>query len=215
MGLDVSQSSRCRSAFTILELLAVIATIAVLIGLIWPNFSRVKRSMYLAQSRVQLSRYAVGMRDYFEAYGTFPRLLSPSEDLPSEQIITLNATASENLIRALSGKELDGITELSDAHAYLNPNGTNFLEFTDDDFFLKKQDKTIDRTRLADRFNNPDIYFVIESATDDDVLIPQNIFSQYKSIQKKVPEAGIREKVLFFTIGDNNRSLDAISWRSE
>lgn len=215
MGLDVSQSSRCRSAFTILELLAVITTIAVLIGLIWPNFSRVKRSMYLAQSRVQLSRYAVGMRDYFETYGTFPRLLSPSEDLPSEQIITLNATASANLIRALSGKELDGITELSDAYAYLNPNGTNFLEFTDDDFFLKKQDKTIDRTRLADRFNNPDIYFVIESATDDDVLIPQNIFSQYKSIQKKVPEAGLREKVLFFTIGDNNHSLDAISWRSE
>ncbi len=217
MGMDLLCVApvRRRGAFTILELLAVIATIAILIGLIWPNFNRVKRSMHLAQSRVQLSRYAGGMRDYFNEYGALPRLLSESEELPSEKVIALDAAISANLIRALSGKELDGITALRDEHAYLNPNGTTFIEFGDDDFWVSKNDKTIDRTRLADRFNNPEIYFVIESDMDDDVLIPQNIFSSYRSIQKKVPPEGLREKVIFFTVGDNNHSLDAISWRSE
>jgi type II secretory pathway pseudopilin PulG len=173
-------------AFTTLELIVVIATTAILASLILPTFGKAKRSLYANQSKIQFSRYVFGLNAYYREYGYFPQIITKGTALTSESIITLTAAPSANLIRALSGKDTDGVSALSSTYEYLNPNGTQFVEFSDDDFF-KKTDGNIDRTLLADRFNNSSIYLVVENDADTDAVILQNKFNSYATIQEKVP----------------------------
>jgi type II secretory pathway pseudopilin PulG len=201
-------------AFTTLELMVVIATIAILASLILPTFGKVKRSMYANQSKIQFSRYVFGLNAYFREYGYFPRIVSPSNALASDQVIALNAASSPNLIRALSGKETDGVSTLSSTNDYLNPNGTQFVEFSDDDF-TKNADGSINRNLLADRFHNPAIYLVVEDDSDSDALMPQSVFSGHPTIKEKVPAEGLREKVAIFTVGNNDSSIDVVSWKTD
>jgi type II secretory pathway pseudopilin PulG len=203
-------------AFTTLELIVVIATLAILASLILPTFSKVKRSIGANQSKIQFSRYVFALNAYHREYGYFPRIIAPGSDLTPETVITLNATATHfpNLIRALSGKETDGVSALTSVNEYLNPNGTQFIEFSDDDFF-KNTDGKIDRNLLADRFNNSSINLVVEKDSDADAIIPQSVFSSYATIKEKVPAEGLREKVAVFTVGNNDTSIDVVSWKTE
>jgi type II secretory pathway pseudopilin PulG len=192
----------------------VIATIAILASLILPTFGKAKRSLYANQSKIQFSRYVFGLNAYYREYGYFPQIVTKGTPLTSENIITLNNGAySENLIRALSGKETDG-TALSSTYEYLNPNGTQFVEFSDDDFF-KNNNGTIDHTLLADRFNNSAIHLIVEDDADTNAVIPQNKFQTYPTIYEKVPSTGLREKVAIFTVGDNDTSIDVVSWKTD
>jgi type II secretory pathway pseudopilin PulG len=209
-----SKYSKKNRAFTTLELIVVIATIAILASLILPTFGKVKRSMYANQSKIQFSRYVLGLNAYYREYGYFPQIVSSGTALTADTVIELTAASSENLIRALSGKKTDGVNPLPPADEYLNPNGIQFTEFSDDDFF-KKTDGSIDRTLLADRFNNRTIYLVVEDDSDEDAVIPYSAFSSYTSIQEKVSTAGLREKVAIFTVGNNDNSIDVVSWKTD
>jgi prepilin-type N-terminal cleavage/methylation domain-containing protein len=202
------------SAFTLLELMVAIATIAILMSLIFPAWGKARRSMRMNQSKIQFNRYVLGLNSYYREYGYFPQILEEGIPLISESIISIDGTSSTHLILALSGREIDGVNPLRADHEYLNPNGVQFMEFSDDDFW-KKNNEIIDRTRLADRFNNPHIKLIIESDSDPDVLIPQEVFNDYVTIKAKVPAAGLREKIAIFSVGDNDKSIDVISWKSE
>ncbi|MDR0590419.1 MAG: type II secretion system GspH family protein [Puniceicoccales bacterium] len=203
-------------AFTTLELMVVMAAIAILASIVLPAFGKVKRSVYMNQSKIQFGRYVFALNAYYREYGYFPQIADKDTPLASETIISLDETKSINLIRALSGKEINGVSPLETNSEYLNPRGISFLEFSDDDF-QKNSDGTYNRTRLADRFNNADIKLVVENdaATDTDVVIPQNIFNACPTIKEKVPDSGLREKVAIFTIGDDNKSIDVVSWKME
>ncbi|MDR1435219.1 MAG: type II secretion system GspH family protein [Puniceicoccales bacterium] len=201
-------------AFTLVELLVVIATIAILMSFTFPAWGKARRSMRMNQSRIQFNRYVLGLNSYYREYGYFPQIMEEDIPLISESIISIDATSSINLILALSGREIDGVNPLTADHEYLNPNGVQFMEFSDDDFW-KKNNGTIDRGRLADRFNNPHIKLVIESDSDPDALIPQEVFNGYATIKGKVPSIGLREKVAIFSMGDNDKSIDVISWKAE
>jgi type II secretory pathway pseudopilin PulG len=192
------------------------AAIAVLASIILPAFGKVKRSMYVNQSKIQFGRYVFALNAYYREYGYFPQIAGKDTSLAPETIISLDATRSANLIRALSGKEIDGTSPLGTDSEYLNSHGISFLEFSDDDF-QKNNDGTYNRTRLADRFNNTDIKLVVESdaTADTDVVIPQSVFNGYATIKEKVPTDGLREKVAIFTIGDGDKSLDVVSWKVE
>ena len=208
--------SKKNCAFTTLELIVVITTIVILASLILPTFSKVRRSIYANQSKIQFSRYVSGLIAYYREYGYFPRIVSPTSDLSFETVIVLDTTSSPNLIRALSGKELDGASALLTENTYLNPNGIQFVEFSDDDFF-KNTNGTIDRSLLADRFNNKSICLVVEKDSDTDAVISQNVFSSstYPTIVEKVPSDGLREKVVIFTVGNGDTSLDVVSWKTD
>ncbi|MDR2371885.1 MAG: type II secretion system GspH family protein [Puniceicoccales bacterium] len=209
-----SKYSPKNRAFTTLELIVVIATIAILASLILPTFGKAKRSLYANQSKIQFSRYVFGLNAYYREYSYFPQIVASGTALASESIITLNATSSANLIRALSGKDTDGVNALSSTYEYLNPNGTQFVEFSDDDF-AKNADGSINRSLLADRFNNPVINLVVEDDADTDAVIPQSVFNSYATIKERVPSTGLRERVAIFTVGDNDISIDVVSWKTD
>jgi type II secretory pathway pseudopilin PulG len=211
----LSKYSPKNRAFTTLELIVVIATIAILASLILPTFGKAKRSLYANQSKIQFSRYVFGLNAYYREYGYFPQIVTKGTPLSSETVITLDTTSSANLICALSGKDIDGVTALSSTE-YLNPNGTQFVEFSDDDF-AKNTDGSINRSLLADRFNNSLIRLIVEDDADMDAVIPQTAINNttYPTIREKVPSTGLRERVAIFTVGDNNTSIDVVSWKTD
>lgn len=58
--------------FTLVELLTVIAIIAILAAMLLPVLSRVKLSAYRTQARVQVNDIATAIQAYDSAYGRFP-----------------------------------------------------------------------------------------------------------------------------------------------
>jgi prepilin-type N-terminal cleavage/methylation domain-containing protein len=63
---------RPRAAFTIVELLTVIAIISILAALLLPVLSRAKISAQKAQAKTEISQIVAGVQQYDSVYGRFP-----------------------------------------------------------------------------------------------------------------------------------------------
>jgi prepilin-type N-terminal cleavage/methylation domain-containing protein len=64
--------SQCKSAFTLVELLTVIAIIAILTAMLLPVLSKGKLSALKTQARIQANDIATAIQAYDSAYGRFP-----------------------------------------------------------------------------------------------------------------------------------------------
>jgi hypothetical protein len=122
----------------------------------------------------------------------------------SEELCWLNHDGnSELFIKALSGRNPDG-SQLSQADKdYLNPYGKRFFTFTDSDFF-KKSDGSLDRSQLADAFNNTNICIILESAYDNDTTIPKSTLPDV--IQKQIVGDLIHAQIAIFSVNDGYKS---------
>ncbi len=71
--------SQPRSAFTLVELLTVIAIIAVLMGLLFPTVGAVKESARKAQAKNDVTQLVTAVKAYYTEYGKYP-IASPTSD---------------------------------------------------------------------------------------------------------------------------------------
>ena len=158
-------------AFTLIELLMVIAIIAVLAGILLPAIGKVRQMANIAASKSSLYQYTNAIALYKQQYSYLPTHLATSEN-PESYILDLSEN-SEEFIRTLTAKELNGqkITDPKTLREIHNRNGINFLTLSEDNYYFNEKEQKIDYSQLADKFNNPNIIILMDK-TGNDIIIP-------------------------------------------
>ena len=153
------------SAFTLIELLMVIAIIGILAGILIPTVGAVRTQANLAASRAQLSNYVNAIQMFKGEYGFFP-FVSGSTD---EKVNLSSVSECKEFMETLSARSS------TTGRILTTPVGGNrrlisFLTFSESEFFLDDNDQ-VDPTQIADRFNNTKITIVIDGNGDQRVTV--------------------------------------------
>lgn len=115
---------RRSAAFTLVELLTVIAIIAVLMGLLFPTVGAVKESARKAQAKNDVTQLVTAVKAYYTEYGKYP---VPSGHSGGDFTYDgLNGNDNKNLMNIL--RAIDGIG--NSGHAS-NPRRIVFFEGTE------------------------------------------------------------------------------------
>ena len=161
----MNKIQRNTSAFTLIELLMVIAIIGILAGILIPTVGAVKKQANIAASKSQLSNYvnAIGMfKSEYKYYPDFGVTVSGDS-----YTVSLSSTGkSTTFIETLSGRKTNGNTLSSaDARSTGNRRKISFHSFSESEFWLNDSD-VVATNQLADRFNNKNINIEIDADGD-------------------------------------------------
>jgi hypothetical protein len=172
--------------------------IGVLSGMVFMGITSHRNALLTTRTRIQFIQYESALKAYCREYGEMPPFIG------QEEILWLDRDGnSELLIKALSGRNPDG-SQLSDQdREYLNPLSKRFYTFTDSDFF-KREDETVDRSQLADAFNNRTICIIIENVLDNDIEIPKSILPRV--IQKQIIDSSLNAQIVIFSIDERHKT---------
>lgn len=153
-------------AFTLIELLMVIAIIGVLAGILIPTVGAVRKQANIAASKSQLSQYVNAIEMFKGEYGYYPFVTGSSD-----RVFNLDGNNSATFIETLSARKTNG-SKISIAEARDNGNRKMiaFHSFSETEFELDANDEVSD-TQLADRFGNTDINIVIDNDGNGRVTI--------------------------------------------
>lgn len=192
-----------KNTFNLIGILIIISIIGVFGSMIISSISLHKNARFIAKTRIQFIEYESALKAYCREYGEMPHFLG------TEELVWLNTEGnSELLIKALSGKNPDGSLLSNKDREFLNPLGKRFYTFSDQDFF-KNTDGSIDRTKLADAFNNPNICVIVEDTMDNDVIIHKSCFP--KIVQDHIKEDSLDKQVAIFSVSDDHKTI-IVNW---
>jgi len=149
------------NAFTLIELLMVIAIIGILAGILIPTVGAVRKQANIAASKAQLSNYVTAIQMFKGEYGFFPFVDSATVD---SETFALNTTGqSTEFIQILSGREPDGsIIDTNTARTSGNRKKISFHSFSESEFFINDSD-VVANNQIADRFNNVEIFIELDA----------------------------------------------------
>ncbi|MGJ8639393.1 MAG: type II secretion system protein [Opitutaceae bacterium] len=149
-----------KSAFTLIELLMVIAIIGILAGILIPTVGSVKKQANVAASKAQLSNYVTAITMFKGEYGFFP--FSDAQKNNGAEINSL----SDDFVETLSGRN-----GKEPATTGGNRRSIGFHSFSESEFFVDDDDQ-IDESQIADRFNNVNLFIVIDPDGDGEITVP-------------------------------------------
>lgn len=141
----MNNKTRNTSAFTLIELLMVIAIIGILAGILIPTVGAVRIQANKAASKAQLSNYVTAIQLFKGEYSYYPFVTGGNDttvDLSSDSTL---------FIETLSGRNAADGTPKS---AGGNRRRIGFHSFSDSEFERDDNDD-VDPSQIADRFNNP------------------------------------------------------------
>lgn len=142
-------------AFTLIELLMVIAIIGILAGILIPTVGAVKKQANIAASKSQLSNYVKAIQMFKSEYSYYP--------FSAAQVdggTTITAITPAKFIGALSARKANGdkITSSTDAALEGNRRLIAFHSFSESEFYQGDSTSGL----IADRFDNQNIYIAID-----------------------------------------------------
>lgn len=128
--------NKTRRAFTLIELLTVIAIIGVLVALLFPAIQNSMRRAEAAKAQTGISGLATAFQHYYTEYGHWPVADSLAANSNMTYIVDTNFVAllqgSDNRINPIGSANLTGPFALNivvTSALQGNPRGIRFLEF--------------------------------------------------------------------------------------
>ena len=205
-GLLSSTRKHEATAFTLVELLAVIGIIGVLAALMIPTIAAVRASADRVRARVQFEQWTLACAQFRQEYGYLPAIGSGNS--------LKTAADTQAFVRMLSGRNLDG----SDVAAIPDLMGN-----TKRILFHAFADAEIQNGLLTDAFGNTE--FGVLWDVDGDGLIKPGVDGAVASVQSSggatftpsstdLPASGVRAGVIFYSAGRGAVDSDLIlSWK--
>ena len=163
---SIRRAARARDGFTILELLTVMAIIAILLGIIVGGAATVRRSALKAKSRSQFSQYAIAYEQFRAEYGYYPTMGVAGDrfDLRGD---------NEVFIQTLSGRTRTGEGATESYAREANRHRIPFYEFSAAEFsadFFNICGEQVAEGAIVDGFGNPHISVIVDSDGDGIVI---------------------------------------------
>jgi len=145
---------RKRTGFTVVELLAALGIIALMVGLLIPALSMVRRTAKETKQKAQFTTISLALTTFKNDYGDYP----PSDWTPVQ--FTGDYCGTQKLTEALLGWDLLGFHPKSDFRSNgINDNGEPVYDVDNPVFFDQRRGPylelaTADAFRLGNIFNN-------------------------------------------------------------
>ncbi len=199
-----------KRAFTLIELMIVITIIGVLASLLLPMITGARSATYKAKTKTLFANMVAGLNRYKDEYGYFPNFLAEKDR------VNLNdANNSENMIRALTGKNPDGTAMSNAERTAVNKNKIRVLDFDDSNLKEVMNPTTKKKEwRIVDSFGNPNIYVCVDN--DGDGLIKKGFPTATDGVNPidlqeavKNDKVGVRASVLIFTLKKDSLAANA------
>jgi type II secretory pathway pseudopilin PulG len=185
-------------AFGLVSILVIVLMVGALSGMVLMGITSHRNALLTTRTRVQFMQYEFALKAYCHEYGEMPPFIG------QEEVFWLDRDGnSELLIMALSGRNPNGSQLSAQDRDYLNPLGKRFYTFTNSDFF-RRADESLDRSQLADAFNNRSICIVVESVLDNDTTIPKSILPQV--VQKQIVNDSLDAQIVIFSIDERDKA---------
>lgn len=199
-------SRSIRRGFTLLELLTVVAIVAILAAIGVPTLAAARVSAAKARTRAQFAQWTLACAQFHQEYGFYPALGT------GHRLATVDDTTV--FIRVLTGRNPDGSAVSDPADLGGNVRRIRFLLLGEAD---------LREGRLTDAFGNSEFGFLRD--LDADGAIRPSLDGQVVSVSSvdggsvipsatAFPPEGIRAGVAFFSAGRGASAEDCVlSWR--
>ncbi len=139
---SVQRASGAR-AFTLIELLAVVAIIGILASILVPTLGSARNASNKARTRTQFSQWAAAFENFRQEYGSYPQLYPQGAQHLVNQNASTNAQAEHLFHDTLTGHRRDpsgtwpaATTRNPPMPQAQNTRRIQFVSFTDNDFVL-------------------------------------------------------------------------------
>ncbi|MCC5807565.1 MAG: prepilin-type N-terminal cleavage/methylation domain-containing protein [Opitutales bacterium] len=139
-----------RRGFTIVEVLLVVAVIAILLALLIPVASTVRDNAMRNKTRAQLAQYATAYEAFRADRGHYPSMGAPGAEF---NLRGNNAV----FVETLTGRGLDGNPATNAYALRVNPNRERYYTFTAAEFAPAGDSR---EGEIVDAFGNPNIVVV-------------------------------------------------------
>ena len=191
--------------FSLVELLSVIAIIAILAGLLIPAVVAVRNHARRVQSRAMFQQFAVGLESFRQKYGYYPDLSASAT--ARDIAFSLDSDVHDLFIEVLSGRGPQG-GDLSSTGLRFNWRRIPFYTFAEGDFD--------EGGRISDAFGNRDIKVFLDA--DENGFIAAELMRGNFVDSEGLPRLAddyvipknVRGRVLIMSPGNGGRFLK--SW---
>ncbi len=199
--MSQTPSSKTRSGFTLVELIAVISIIGILASVLFPAITGIRKRATRATSQAAFSQLANGVLKYKQTYGHYPDIFeSTSTYSPaSDHLHRLdgNSEYCHRLIKSMTGKQASGLPLTRDDRQRFNRNAEEFYAFSKEDF-SNLENALTGNPVLIDRFGNFNIRLLFD-ADNNGRIKGQSGFAVPDELKPIQEATGLPARVIIFT----------------